>query len=368
LESIHLAASHSSLNSLKVLVKAGADINARDRNGFTPIEHAACNSGDKWNFTKSEYEYLALGAESGEPFRADMIHAVRLDSAEWLGDLLDKGARADMKIPDGTSLLSYSIVMTSHDKVARALLEMGANPNEEVHGWPLIHHAVLYKCYGTVEYMLRNGVDANLKDEKGYTPLDMTAVDDKGFHKMAELIREHGGDSGVPHRREFFIAVRRGEIEKVAELIEKGVDPSSKDAIGQSALYLALNGRPDELVVLLVEKWADVNAVSPFGKIPILQKAVHANRSVKILKLLLDKGADVNGRNIANASALHVAVEYQYVEAIKVLLARGADLNIRNGTGKTPLDIAKDKDSKEIITLLTQPAAEEESISGGTGK
>ena len=58
------------------------------------------------------------------------------------------------------------------------------------------------------------------------------------------------------------------------------------------------------------------------------------------VKLLLDIGADVNGRNKRRLMPLHVAIDGNHTEIVILLLAKGADVNGRDNDGETPLHIA----------------------------
>jgi ankyrin repeat protein len=117
---------------------------------------------------------------------------------------------------------------------------MGADPNEEVWGAPLLQHAAMYGYAEIVELLLRHRADVNVKTKKGYTALDCAGLGDgENSIRAAELIRRHGGVCGEPYRYEFLITVRKGEVKKAKELISKGANPSARDVMDQSALYFA---------------------------------------------------------------------------------------------------------------------------------
>ena len=81
---------------------------------------------------------------------------------------------------------------------------------------------------------------------------------------------------------------------------------------------------------------ADVNALH--FEMPSLTWAV-TTAQTKAVELLLQQGADINGRNRDDNTALHLAAVFGRAEIAKVLLENGADLQARNDDGATPADI-----------------------------
>jgi ankyrin repeat protein len=118
-------------------------------------------------------------------------------------------------------------------------------------------------------------------------------------------------------------------------------------------------------VKLLVDRGAEINIANKFGQTP-LQTAADAC-SPEVVKFLIDKGAEVNTMNFYNSTStpLHTAAGWWCLESVQHLLKAGADQNIKDNAGRTPLDIAKefirsetDNGRKEqrskIIQLLSQ--------------
>jgi len=96
-----------------------------------------------------------------------------------------------------------------------------------------------------------------------------------------------------------------------------------------------------------------------------------------IMRLLLDKGADINVKGYLGQPPLHIACEarilkrgWGHIELVKLLLEKGAGINDNCMDGKTPLHYACEKKNKEIVNLLLENGAmfdfEDESV--GTQK
>jgi ankyrin repeat protein len=97
------------------------------------------------------------------------------------------------------------------------------------------------------------------------------------------------------------------------------------------------------------------NQAGLFGDRP-LHIAVHWN-DLEAVKILLDGGADVNGRGERADTPLHIAACFADAETLKLLLNRGASPDIRNAWDQTPLDIAiLSKRPRETIALLENSA------------
>ena len=89
-----------------------------------------------------------------------------------------------------------------------------------------------------------------------------------------------------------------------------------------------------------------VNSVGHFGERPL--DAAVINGSLKLIRALLECGAEINALAEDEYTALHEAVEQGNVDIAEMLIVRGADLCAINQDGNTPLDLA----SPEIIRRL----------------
>ena len=80
------------------------------------------------------------------------------------------------------------------------------------------------------------------------------------------------------------------------------------------------------------------------------------NGNLKKIKSMLNK--EVNIKTLINAvdkennTALILASKFGYHKIVKILIENGADINIKNNDGKTALDYAEENDYKSIIELL----------------
>lgn len=143
----------------------------------------------------------------------------------------------------------------------------------------------------------------------------------------------------------------------VSYLLEKGADPNEGSQSGSNPLETAcLNGDKD-IAKLLILHGATVKTSRALME-------ASENGDVELLQLLLDNGADINGRpdyeklspmfadDEGWGSALHCALKAYRVENVKFLLDQGAALNVKNPKGCTPLDLANKSGFEDIVKLF----------------
>lgn len=134
-----------------------------------------------------------------------------------------------------------------------------------------------------------------------------------------------------------------GRLERLGRLLAE--DPAQATAYsgdGFTALHLAVFGGQEAAARLLLEHGADPNVVSTNEavKVPPLGTAAFV-RSVPLARLLLDAGADVNGRGEGGFTALHAARQNGDQALAALLLERGADASLTTDDGRTPDDLAR---------------------------
>ncbi|KAJ1480115.1 ankyrin repeat protein, partial [Baffinella frigidus] len=71
-----------------------------------------------------------------------------------------------------------------------------------------------------------------------------------------------------------------------------------------------------------------------------------------VVKLLLDKFADVHVKTTDDDTPLHLAVDGGHCTTARMLLDSGADLDARNSSGETPADIASAEGLEEVLSVL----------------
>ena len=185
-------------------------------------------------------------------------------------------------------------------------------------------------------------------------------------------------------------AARVGNVEAVKKHLAAGTDVNAKENDELSPLHYAALAGHKEIVELLIATGADVNAKCVAGRTPIdyamglkhpeIAELIRKNGgksmltleaesklsnltvheaaregNIKLVKLRLDSGVDVNEKNKNGWTPLHSAAWGGDKEIVKILIAANADVNAKNRIGWTPLYNAK---TMEIAQLLIEGGAD----------
>ncbi len=148
-----------------------------------------------------------------------------------------------------------------------------------------------------------------------------------------------------------FDAAAFGRVERLTSILAE--DPSQAAALsddGFTALHLAVFGNQAEAAQALLDRGAEVNALSGgnIARVPPLGTAAFA-RSVPLARLLLDAGADVNAQGEGGFTALHSAAQNGDAELVRLLLERGADPGLAAADGRRPADFAADESVRSLL-------------------
>jgi ankyrin repeat protein len=254
-----------------------------------------------------------------------------------------------------------------------ALLKRGASANEkDSSGTTALMYAALYADAGAMRLLLARGAEVNARNEAGATALMWSVYDSV----KVRLLLDHGADVNAVSkegRTALLIAAHRPSSTAVVRmLMSKGADPHVRDALGGSALMMAAETGNVELMRLLVDNGADVNAAAAalygfprFGRVPeglanlpagatgLTPLIIAAeNGHAEAVRYLLAKGADPKRRTtVFQGDALLAAAGRRDPELARLLLEAGADANSRDYRKATPLTLAAASDEAPAATI-----------------
>ncbi len=145
-------------------------------------------------------------------------------------------------------------------------------------------------------------------------------------------------------------AIRSGNVSAVRRALAAGADVNAKVTsedhtyLGSTFLELScsLDNIHAEVVKLLLDRAADVNARGSDGRTALMEAA---KRDAAVVKLLLEHGADVNAKDGDGYTALMSAKDARVAE---LLLDHGADVNAKTNTGSGPHQISASKTALDL--------------------
>jgi ankyrin repeat protein len=135
------------------------------------------------------------------------------------------------------------------------------------------------------------------------------------------------------------------------------------DASGMTPLMTAAYNGQEKIVRSLVEFGADINHIveGQEGAASALQAVLDTpdfqEEHLRVMNYLLEKGADVKGRNSAGRFPLLFAAAHDRLEAAMALREKGADVNDADGSGETALLVAACSGYTDFITFLVDQGA-----------
>ena len=177
---------------------------------------------------------------------------------------------------------------------------------------------------------------------------------DDGIVVAALLARGFDGNSRDPNGQPgLYLAVREKSLKVAAVLIGwNKIDVEGRSVTDESPLMLAsLNGLTD-LAKKLVEKGADINKT---GWTPLHYAATRGH--LQIMSMLLDRYAYIDASSPNGTTPLMMAAFYGTPSAVKLLLEAGADPLLKNDQGLSAVDFAHRNnrlDSAEIIAAFVR--------------
>jgi len=360
---LHWAVYRGDKELTDMLIRAGANVKAANREGSTPMWLASVN-GDAAILSA----LISAGADPNEHLplgRSPLMAASRTGNVEAMKVLLDHGADINAKETlRGTTPLMWA-ADEAHPAAIQLLIERGADfkarssPAERGRG------PALGKANDPRKQVAAQG--AALAAGQALDLLALRAVVEGGADVQGQRGAAAQGQRGAAAAGQRGAAQgQRGAPAAVDEAAPDGQDdaavaaglfrrrPEPKDGGELTALVYAARSNDVESVKVLLAAGADVNQVTGYGWSPLL--VATQNRYYKLGAFLLDHGADPNLANKGGWTPLYLATDNRNIESgdypvrkgdmdhldfIKLLLDKGANVNARL------------KDSTETRTVFT---------------
>jgi ankyrin repeat protein len=302
---------------------------------------------------------------------------------EKISDLLQQQSRPKRRTSTFTiSRTETALDVNAQDKLGRSALHWAAARGEvecakllapstkpilhDKDGWTPLHEAVIRRHNNVVEVLLQNGHSADIRDKRERTVLHWAA--EYGNREVVRMLVEKGLAKTIvnlidkEHDSALHRAARNGYKIIIEELVQCGADILLKNMKGHTAFSLAVEkGRQEaamfllqnkdfkiedrEMVEILVDKF-------PSAREELLIWAA-ARGHEAVVKLLLEKGANVDTADEKSQTPLSYAAAHGHEGIVKLLLAtEKVDVDSKDKDSRTPLSRATARGHEGIIKLL----------------
>lgn len=334
------ASKNGALETVKLLLEKGTDIDAKDNKGKTALMYAA---------EKGEFETVKFLLEKGANLiigdnkaKTALTYAYNNGQTKIIEFLLEKVTKENKKINenDNENILHYALE-NGHLEIIKLFLDNEEYMNIESteKETPLIT-AVISGQLESVKLLLDNKADIEVKDHAKRTAL---------FYSVLSYLKAIGeSDKTLPSKSKL-----KNYLDIANLLVAKGADILITDKFSLTLLMLSSQLKEfNEISKNIIEK-ADMNYINKkgFGKETTLILAVRAS-NLEIVKLLTEKGADIYAIDSAEKNALIYSVEKDNIEIIKYFIEeKNIDIEQKYRNGIL-LDYALVYGNIEIIKYL----------------
>ncbi len=214
--------------------------------------------------------------------------------------------------------------------------------------------------------IIKQVLENKVKIEKKIIIRSLISASYGGYlHIIQYLLTKASNKIGTKAKGKAIISSLRGfkrnsNYNRIIELLIKNNADLDARYEGNTALIFASSRGFEKIVKKLIEKGADVNAVGGMRKTALIWASIQGY--YKIAKILVENGANVNMRALYGETALLYAAKNGHFKIAKLLVERGANVNVE--TSKvTPLMLAAQYGHFEIVKFLVKHDAKINSIS-----
>lgn len=324
---------------VKMLLERGADVNSVTSKGHTALM-SCCENG----FT----DIVSLLIEKGADLNfatfnlgwTPVMWAAHKNHVDIVMILIQNGANVDSISHDDRTALSIALGQ-SHKETTKALLDLGANVNLPFEdGSTALMKACSKGLTDIVELMLEKGANPDVCNDEGKSALFLS-YEIGNMSIVRALLRFGASIDGLLRNGALNDSVRKGRLEAVKLLLEFGASADQVDYLdGTTPLILAIEKGMTELVMILLERGANVNLASRSGSTPLIAACKRGN--AEIASILLAFSAELDAADFdGNTSVMHACDKGQHLDIISLLVSQGANLERVNSRCQSARDLAK---------------------------
>ena len=260
-----------------------------------------------------------------------LIRAIYARNAKMVQMLLDNNADSHVRGYRNSNILQIAACLDSVPILQVILDRMRAYPNSmpginyhDDRGFTALHHAANACTLDTATLLLDFGADIERTDVRFQTPLGIA----------------------VPAFEATSVSMARLLLSRGANI--EGRPTENPNVWFDTPLHIALQGDfiySLEMTSILIAHSASLNSIAASGDTTMMS-AIHGEHSIEKMRLIIDRGGDVNMLDCEGSSAVHLLADYEVFDSTRDILLllqeNGTDMFLANQDGLTPRDIARD--------------------------
>jgi ankyrin repeat protein len=336
----------SSDSTIKTLVNAGASLNNRDNLGNSAL-HAAV----RWNSRDAAQALITAGIDINVRAlngKTPLHDAVRLGIADIETLLVNRGADVEIRDTGGNTPFMEAVIADNSPSAER-LVSQGADPNTRNNqGDTPLHLAVSSEQRDMMNLLLSCGAPIHARNSQGRSPYEI-ALDLSPDMVSTLLTKDRIQMADDNGSSPLHIAIRKGApLSTIRIIISQGARLSPVDSEGRCPLRLAVDQESWELAKILTEAGADPFVVAGDGMTPAELVIMQGSAPVRTVF----SGKAIGARDSSGNTILHYAARNGSPETIAVLLQLGANKSIKNISAESPADIAKRWERTDTLSML----------------
>jgi serine/threonine-protein phosphatase 6 regulatory ankyrin repeat subunit B len=384
-EALHIAVKNGHIDIVEIMLDdQRAEVNSKGKQGHTPLHYAVKRNDtelvklllkhkanpDIRNKQKLSSIDMAINEGSLEIMKElygreaydklcdeDLLkHAIKEHWYGVIGTIIDtKGV--EVRLNDGKKALEYALE-ENNDEVIRFLLKKEININcKDSKGRTVVHKGVQQEDLELLKLAKKIPSFNEVVNDtlNGKTPL-LEAVE-KGNYDAVKFLLENGADvKERDNNGETALqkAARAGKLEMVKYLIEKKSDVNIKTNDKKTLLHLASDSGNIDTVKFVVKRGLEVTAKDEYDQTPLHYACNSYNGTLEVVSYLIENRADVKERDNRGETALHKAARAGKLEMVKYLIEKKSDVNIKTNSEETLLHLASYSGNIDTVKFLVE--------------
>ena len=277
-----IAVGNSYIDTAKILIENGADVNSVDFEGWSALSYAV-NNGD--------IEIAKLLLENKAKIKDELLIAIKSPIVEsrinMMKLLIDN--KANINYTDENGFTPLNIAIESGDmELTKFLITNGANVNSLMQdGVSLIGYAIAQNNMDLLQILIENGANVNNTNGDSWADTPLMTASRLGLDNVVRILLTRNADINAVDMNgntALHTAALNSQLSVVKLLLEKNPNLDIQNKVGNTALHLAVISGNIDIVGELVLKGANTKIRNDDRKYPI--DIARANNSATIFEVL----------------------------------------------------------------------------------